>query len=58
MGFSGRQLLLNGTFEKILVTSTLSAPAPPPEQPGTTQPAQPGAPHLGPAYGPGIANGD
>jgi hypothetical protein len=62
MGSSARQLLLNGSFEKILITSTVSAPSgpasPQPAQPGTTQPAQPGTPHSGPAYGPGIANGD
>jgi S1-C subfamily serine protease len=62
MTFSARQLLLNGSFEKILVTSTAQAPpgpaTPQPAQPGTTPPAQPSAPHPGAAYGPGIANGD
>jgi serine protease Do len=54
MGASTRQLLLNGSFEKILVTGTASnAPGR-----GSVQEAQPGSPHPVQAYGPGIANGD
>ena len=54
MGGSTRQLLLNGSFEKILVTETASiAPSP-----GLAQQPQPSPPHPAQAYGPGIANGD
>jgi S1-C subfamily serine protease len=60
MSFSARQLLLNGSFEKLLVTSAAATPPgpgmPQPAQPGTSRPAQPDGSH--PAYGPGIANGD
>jgi S1-C subfamily serine protease len=54
MGGSARQLLLNGTFEKILV----SAAASPTSSPAPAQQPPPAPAHPAHAYGPSIANGD